>query len=264
MTAVLSLYGDQFLVFVLVLSRVSGLMIAAPIYGSRSVPMQIRALVAVALSLLIAPVHWETPVEQPGHLFDLMIYVGQELVLGLMIGLGVQILFMGLQVAGQVVTQMSALSLADVFDPSFDNSMSVFSQLFEVIALSVFLLIGGHRYVMSALLDMFRAMPPGDVSYAPDVAHVLVEILSQSFLLGVRAAAPAIVALLMAILVLGLISRTLPQLNVLAVGFSVNTMVLMATLALSIGPIVWIFQDHLEPALHAINTAMTERFEFGN
>ena len=252
MSHLLALYADQFLIFVLVLSRVSGLVMTAPILGSRGVPARIRALIAVALSLLITPVHWNTPLEDPGNLLNLLVYVGQEVVLGITLGLGILILFMGLQVAGQIVAQMSALSLADLFDPNFDGNVSVFSQLFEIIALSVFLMIGGHRQMLEALLETFRSLPPGDASYASGLTSAMVEVVTQSFLLGVRAAAPAIVSLLMSILVLGLISRTLPQLNILAVGFSVNTIVLMGTLSLSLGAMVWIFREHLDPTMQML------------
>ena len=252
MSAILTLYANQFLIFVLVFSRVSGLVMTAPIFGSRSIPVRIRAFIALALALLITPVYWDTPLEEPGNLLNLLVYVGQEVVLGMTLGLGILILFMGLQVAGQIVAQMSALSLADLFDPNFDGNVSVFSHLFEVIALAVFLIIGGHRQVLEALLETFRTIPPGDATYAPGLTSALVEVVTQSFLLGVRAASPAIVSLLMSILVLGIVSRTLPQLNILAVGFSVNTIVLMGTLGLSLGAMVWTFREHLDPTVQML------------
>ena len=252
MTVFLQLYLNQFLVFVLVLSRISGLVVAAPIFGSRSVPIRIRALMAVAFSVLIAPIHFGTEVEHPGNVLNFLILVGQELVVGLTLAVGITILLMGLQVAGTIVSQMSALSLAEVVDPSFDSSISVFSQLFDVIALSVFLIIGGHRHVMSALLDTFSWMPPGSGNFGTGVVQTMTGVLGQSFVLGIRAAAPAVVALLMSILVMGLISRTLPQLNILAIGFSVNTIVLMGTLALSLGSVVWIFQQEVGPTVEAV------------
>ena len=255
MNGLLAVYLDQFYLFVFVLSRLSGLMMTAPILGARSVPFRIRALLAVALALLITPLFWSLPIDLPLHVVALGIVLAQEIMLGLTLGLGVMILFMGLQVAGQMVAQMSALSLADIFDPTFDSSMSVFSQLFEIVALSCFLLIGGHRLVMSGLLETFRWMSPGEISFTHGVVDGLTEITAQSFRLGIRAAAPTMVALLMSILVLGLISRTLPQLNILAVGFSVNAVVLIGTLSLSLGSIVWMFQHDVAPTVEIVLSA---------
>ena len=258
MAGLLAVYLDELHVFVFVLARLSGLMMTAPILGAKSVPMQIRALLAVALSLVVTPIFWSIQIDRPDHMFDLAILIAQETMLGMTLGLGVMILFMGLQVAGQTIAQMSALSLADVFDPTFDSNLSVFSQLFEVIALSCFLVIGGHRLVMTGLLETFRWMPPGEISFHHGIAQTLVEITSQSFVLGLRAAAPTIASLLLAILILGLISRTLPQLNVLAVGFSVNTVVLIGTISLSLGTIIWMFQQEVEPTIQSVLNAFLQ------
>lgn len=252
MTALLQLHLDHFLVFVLVLSRMSGLVMTAPILGSRSIPVRIRGLLAVSLALLITPLFWSPPVAEPLHLVTWAILIAQEILLGASLGLGIMILMMGLRVTGQLVSQMSALHLANVFDPSFNTNLSVISQLLEVVTLMCFLLIGGHRQVMSALLETFRWMPPGEVRFSPGWVTTFTEITTHSFVLGIRAAAPAIVALLMAILVLGLIARTLPQLNILALGFSFNTVVLTGTLALSLSSIVWLFQGHVTSTLELV------------
>ncbi|MBI85609.1 MAG: hypothetical protein CMJ81_20640 [Planctomycetaceae bacterium] len=252
MTALLQLQLDHFLVFVLVLSRMSGLVITAPILGSRSIPLRIRGLLAVSLALLITPLFWSPPVADSLHLVTWAILIAQEILLGASLGLGIMILMMGLRVTGQLVSQMSALNLANVFDPSFNTNLSVFSQLLEVVTLMCFLLTGGHRQVMSALLETFRWMPPGEVRFSPGWATTFTEITTHSFVLGIRAAAPAIVALLMATLVLGLIARTLPQLNILAVGFSFNTVVLTGTLALSLSSIVWLFQGQVTSTLESV------------
>ena len=118
MAGMLAVYLDELYVFVFVLARLGGLMMTAPILGAKSVPMQIRALLAVALSLVVTPIFWSIQIDRPDHMFDLAILIAQETMLGMTLGLGVMILFMGLQVAGQTIAQMSALSLADVFGAS--------------------------------------------------------------------------------------------------------------------------------------------------
>ena len=255
----LQIYLDQFFVFVFILSRLTGLFMTAPILSSRSVPLRIRGLLAVALAMLVTPLYWTMPVQSSENLVLLAVFVGQEIILGMSLGLGMMILFTGLQVAGQTVAQMSALSLTDVLDPTSDNETSVISQLFNVIALSCFLLIGGHRLVVAGLLETFQWMPPGDVHFMGGIITVLTEIAAHSFSLGIRAAAPTVAALLMATIVLGLISRTLPQLNILAVGFGINSIVLIGTLAVTLGSIIWVFQDQVEPTLESILDVLRDR-----
>ena len=120
---------EHFLLFTLVLTRVSGLTMTAPIYGTSDVPMQVRVLLAVALALLITPTQWDVAVEYPGTTINYMVFIGSELVVGVCLGMGVTILFSGVQLAGQMISRISGMMLADVFDPSLQASVPTFSRL---------------------------------------------------------------------------------------------------------------------------------------
>jgi len=246
----------QFLLFTLVLTRVSGLFMTLPVLGSQSIPLQFRALASIGIALLITPSFWGTAAPDPGNLVGLFVLLGRELVLGLALGLSVNILFSGMQLAGQLIAQVSGLSLADVYNPSLDANVPVFSQLLDATALAVFVTIGGHRQVVDALLDTFREMPPGHAEFAPTIVDALTVILANSFLTGIRASAPVMVSLLLAVLIIGLISRTLPQLNSINLGFSFNTLVLLGVLAFSIGSAVWIFQDETKHAIDLVRDSL--------
>ncbi len=108
---------------------------------------------------------------------------------------------------------MSGLQLADVYNPGLDANLSVFSQLLFYVALGRFVIIDGHRRVMAALLDTFAWLPPGGSGMPETITETLSTLVVQSFILGVQAAAPAMAALLLATLVLGLLSRTMPQIE---------------------------------------------------
>ena len=224
MTHLLDIYFTQFLIFVLVLGRIGGLVMTAPIFGSRSVPLQVRGLIAIGLALLITPLHWREEVTDPGSILGLTLLLVEEIMLGVALGMGVKILFIGLQVSGQLVSHMTMLGLAEVADPSNENTVS----------------------------DTFQWMPPGRIVFSSSVSQALVDVLAHSFVLGVRAAAPTVVAVLMSILVMGLISRTLPQLNILAVGTTVNSTVMLGALVFSLGIMVWIFQENVVPTVDAM------------
>jgi flagellar biosynthesis protein FliR len=243
---------SRFMVFTLVLARTSTLMMTAPIFGMPGLPRRVRAFIAVAISLLVTPVYLGTSLPPVEQIFDYAHLLANEALTGLLLGLSVNILFSGIQVAGQIVSQMSGLSLADVFNPAFDEEVSVFSQLFYFLTMAVFVAVGGHRIVMEALLDTFAAAPPGHAALGSNFVEVLTNVATQSFALGIRAAAPLLTALLLSNLVLGLISRTLPQINVIAVGFGVNSLLALAVMMLSIGGVAWTFQDPTIDVLHAV------------
>jgi flagellar biosynthesis protein FliR len=248
---------SRFMVFTLVLARTGTLLMTAPLFGSQALPRRLRGLLAVALSLLVTPVYLATSMPPIDRLPEYGRLLANEALVGLLLGLGINILFSGVQVAGQIVSQLAGLSLADVFSPGFENEdVSVFSQLFYFLTLAVFVAIGGHRLVMEALLDTFAAAPPGHAVLGGDFVGVLTSILSQSFALGIRAAAPLLAALLISNIVLGLISRTLPQINVIAVGFNINSLLALGVMFLSLGAMAWTFQEPTIDVLQQVGVAL--------
>lgn len=243
MSWLLAIFFQQFLIFLLVLTRIGSLLMAMPVLGSSSVPMQVRAFLAVGVSLLITPLQSHVPVEDPGNLVNLAVILAREAVLGLSLGLAIMILLSGMQLAGQVMSQMSGMSLAEVTDPTFDNSVPIFSHLLEMLATATFFAIGGHRQLISALLGSFEWMPAGSGKLPDNLVAALAEVTGRSFELGIRASAPVMVSLLLAILVVALVSRTLPQLNSMAIGMNFNAIIVLAVMAFCMGFAVWIFHD---------------------
>lgn len=248
----------KLLLLTLVLTRVSGLMMTAPLFGSREVPLQVRSLLAFALSLLIVPTQWGVEIPWPGTTLNCLVYVAGELAIGLSLGLGIQLLLSGVQLAGQLIGRIGGEMLAEIYDPTSDENTSVLSQLLFLLTLVVFLVLGGHRAVMAGLLDTFQTLPLGHAALPREIPETIVTLLSQSFALAIRAGAPTATALLLATVVLGLIGRTVPQLNIMAMGFGVNAIVLPAALMVSLGGATWVFQDQLEPFLQMLLEALHE------
>lgn len=249
---------QQCATFALVLVRVATLLMIAPLFGSATVPMRVRAVLALALAVLVVPVEWEKSAAPPETLASFAVQVGAEFLVGATLGLGVLLLFSSMHVAGQLISQMSGMQLADVFDPGLETHVPGFSQLMSYVTMAVFVIIGGHRRVLEGLLDTFAWLPAGQGAFSRSIFDAMTSLLTHSFALGIRAAAPALVALLLATLILGLVSRTLPQLNVLALGFGMNAMVATAVVGISLGAAVWTFQEQfeafLESALGALNS----------
>ena len=151
---------------------------------------------------------------------------------------------------------MSGLSVAEALNPTLEEESPVLANLLQMTALAVFVAMGGHRLLVGALLDTYTAMPLGCADLPSSIGRLVPALLAESFSLALRGAVPAIVALLLATISLGLISRTLPQMNVMAIGFGLNVLVTLGILALSIGGIAWLFQEQLEPAVETITAAL--------
>jgi flagellar biosynthetic protein FliR len=119
----------------------------------------------------------------------------------------------------------------------------VFSEFLNLLMLSVFVVTGGHQYLLDALLQGFQQMPPGTAHIPPSLVEALINITTFSFAMGLRMAAPIMVALLLSLVITGLISRTLPQLNILSIGFSINSTVMLGAMLLSLGVLARVFQE---------------------
>jgi flagellar biosynthetic protein FliR len=247
---------DRFVLFTLVLARVGGLVATAPIFGTSAVPMRVRALLALALALIVTPLQHSLTFAQVGSLPNYALLIGGEAILGAFLGLGVMIFVYAMGLAGELVGYAGGLTISDVLDPSVEENIPHFSRFLILLSVCVFLCIGGHRIVMAGLLDTFQAIPPGRFAEPKAMLEASTALVTQSFSLGVRAAAPTMTALLLATIALGLISRTLPQLNVLSLGFGLNAMLTFAVLGLTLGAAIWAFQDEIGPALQTILDAL--------
>jgi len=242
-------YLDAFLLFVLVLTRLGSLVMTLPWLGPGMLPWQVRVVLAVTGAMLVTPLFFGQSLPPVENLAMLALLMVREALLGVALGLAISVLVAGMQLAGQAIGQTSGMSLADVTDPTFESSVPIASQLLEKTAIVLFLLVGGHRQVLAALLDSFTVMPPGEARLPSDLVSLLGEVVGTSFEIGLRAAAPVMAALLAATLLVALISRSLPQLNAVVVGLNLNALLVLAALALTVGVAAWVL---VEPAQQAV------------
>ena len=237
--------------FLLVLARVAGLIIFAPFFGSSAIPVRLRIALAVVLAValfgLVAGTF--TPPADIGHFVTALL---GELVVGLILGLGAALIFVGVRLAGLLIGQQIGISLADVFDPTFEGQSSILGRLFFMLTLVLFLLLGGHRVLIAALLGSFSSVQPGSFDFTLVPAGGLAALLSQAYLLAIRFAAPALVAVFLATVSLSFIARTIPQLNVISVGFPVQISTATLVMIISLGSVCLIFQTSLAGALESV------------
>jgi len=238
--------------FVLVATRLSGLFLVAPFFGSQAVPRRVRAMLLAAISFQITMLHAERAPLAAGSLTELAVLVAREAAIGMVLAAAMMVCFASLQLTGQIISHLGGISIGDLFDPSTNASVPFIAQLLVLLATALLLITGGHRQVMRALLDLFHTMPPGQVRLPPDLLAGVVQLLGLSFETAVRAGAPIAAALLLSMVVLGLIGRTLPQLNILAVGLGLNSVVMLGGLFLTLGMVMWVFQRQEETVIETV------------
>jgi flagellar biosynthetic protein FliR len=232
--------------FALVLVRISGLMLTAPIYGSQVVPMRIRAALAGVISLLMFPVVAPTLPADVTLASAIPGLIG-ELLIGLIMGLTLSLVFAGMQLTGIIVAQQAGLGLGEVFNPVLNTDATVVDQIFFLTAMTVFVIVGGHRELMRALLDTYATLPVLSFRVTPATLDLICDVLTGSYTLGLRLAAPVLLSLLIATLAMGFLSRTMPQLNILSIGFPIRALIALAlcgfVLASAGGPMLEALDD---------------------
>jgi flagellar biosynthetic protein FliR len=231
--------------FLCVLSRTGTLLSLMPPLRGSQVPMRVRALCALMLALVLTPLVLPTAASMPSSLLVIGIQLAKEVLLGVLFGTATHVVIAGLHFGGQIMTSLASMDLAESADPHTEETTSVINQLLSWIAMALFLLLGGHRQLLSCCLDSFAYYPAGAVLAEEHWLLHLRDLLQHSIAIGVRAAAPVAIALLIANLITSLIGRTLPQLNIMAIGFNINIFVLLWMLVLSISSIGWVYQSEL-------------------
>lgn len=218
---------SQLVVFLLVFCRVGGVLALAPVIGSQRVPVRIKAALALAVSLALAPCAGPAPGCR--DTIAVALAAGSEVVLGLAIGFGARLIFSAIQIAGEMADAQSAFGFAGIVAPDTGERNSVIGQLQTAVATLIFLGADGHHVVLYGLGASLTAVPlgVGPGNCAPVFTAAAVVLLASS----VRIAAPVVGAVVLADLALGLLTRAAPQMNLLAIGFPVKLAVgLVATL----------------------------------
>ena len=226
---------ERFYTFLWPMLRISALMIAAPIFSLPAFSLRLRVLTAMVLAWLVYPLHtW--PVIDPTSAQGL-VEVLNQLAIGLMAGLILQIVVATLVVAGQALAAALGLSMANMIDANMGN-VPVISQFLIVLASLVFVGAGGHAILLGLILESFHTLPVGTSILSQDSYGLVVRWSSMMFLGAVLVALPVMVALLFINVGLGVVTRAAPSLNIFAVGFPAMLLAGFLLLWLSMGSIV--------------------------
>lgn len=226
-------WGSYLTAMILVLVRVSGLMVFAPVFSSEAIPARVKAGFVLAVSVLVAPIAATFP---RAHTELGVFPVLGELSIGLIFGMTLSLLFEALSFTGQVLGFQFSFSLVNLLDPNAPVQTPLLGQMFELLGTLVLLGAGLHRTVLAALLRTFSTAPVGTVTLDPRVGLALVPMAGGIFAAALQLAAPVMAATLLAELAIALAGKLSPQLPVMAMTVPVKALlgygVLIGSLAL--------------------------------
>ena len=238
--------------FVFPLARIFALLVAAPPFNNAGLTTRVRLVLGLALVMAVAPALPAMPAIEPASGLGLLI-LAQQMIIGFAMGFVLRLVFSAIDLAGMMISTQMGLGFATAYDPQTAAQTPVVSELLGMLALLVFLSIDGHLMVLATLVKSFTLLPVGmwTISEASwlNIANAGGVIFSS----GVMLALPALVALLITNIALGVLGRVAPQLNLIVIGFPVT--ILLGFVALYVGmshlgaPLRQLFEHGLQSML---------------
>jgi flagellar biosynthetic protein FliR len=218
----LSVSISQLQMFFLVFLRTGAFLMAIPMLNASSVPVLFRLALALGASLLLFPALPPGLPPAPVDVLSLAAAAAGELLIGILAGLAIRLIFEGVQLAGELAGYQMGLAIAEVIDPASEDQVAILSQFMSLLATVLFLLINGHHGFIRTLVESYQLVPPLGFHANGAVLDRLARLTAEMFIIGLKAGAPVVVALLLATVAFGLVARVVPQMNIFVVSMPLN------------------------------------------
>lgn len=218
---------------VFLMTRIGAALLAAPFFGSATVPMTVRVCITGALAVFVFS--WLPPIEAPEALFsaDGMLAVAGEVALGLALGFVLQIAFAAPTLAAELIAGGMGMSMAMSADPSGGGQTTSFGQYFNIVLTLIFLALDAHLHWIALLTESYQAFPPGQTWLGADGYGTIASFAGTMFETALRIALPVTLVLLLVQILTGVLSRSAPSLNLFALGLPAGVLAGIAALIIA-------------------------------
>jgi len=225
------------IIFVLVMGRLSGMVAAAPFFSTIQAPFQAKAILVFLVGFIMYPmVAASTPSLIANHVIDmpvLAVLMVKEIAIGALIGFCANLLFVAVQIAGDILSMQMGISISNVLDPLTQESTPVLGQFYMFIASLTFIFINGHVWLFSSIYDSYKVVPIDyNFVFTGPLVEKIVYLTSQLFNIAFEIIVPIYAVLIITAMILGLVSKALPQMNVFMVALPVKIYIGLALVCL--------------------------------
>lgn len=222
--------------FLLIMFRVSGMLLTAPFFNGRAMPVQVKVGLAFAISILLFPLHAEKFL-LPRDLIEFTIIAAQEIMLGLMLGFVADLIFLALHMAGEFISIQMGLSMSSILDPMTGVQVQAMGQIYFYLGLLIFLSLNVHHLLILAVNHSFDVLPLGhffDLSKIGVLSERILLLTGEMLTLSLLVAAPVMGVLLVTEVGLAFMSKVMPQMNVFMVAMPLKIGIGLTTLAICV------------------------------
>lgn len=235
--------------FILCFARIGTMVMLLPALGELNVPARVRLTVALVLTAVILPLHRSAYQPDLSAFGPVLLTLGQELLVGAVLGLIARLAISALQVAGSVVAQQMGLGFITAVDPTQGQQGVLVGNFLTVLGITLIFASDLHHLVIAALNESYTLFRPGEIPLFGDVASVFTSTVASAFRIGVQLAAPFLVFGLLFNLGLGVLSRLMPQMQVFFIGMPLSILVGFLILLLVLGAMMMTFLGYIEGVL---------------
>ena len=235
--------------FILVFARVGTAFFLFPGFQSKQVSIRARLSIALAISFLLTPFLIDILPKMPGSPWMLFALMMGEILSGAILGTTALIIFSAMQVAGTVISYVSAMANALIFDPISQQQSAIVAGFLSTTALLLLFVTDLHHVLIQSLIDSYSLFQPGMAPALGDTTELIVRHVAATFKLGVQLAAPFIVVSLVYNLALGLMTRLAPQIPIFFVALPFQLVISIVLLMIVVPSIMLAFLAHLEDGL---------------
>lgn len=222
--------GFFFLLFI----RISGFTVVAPIFSSKNVPPYIKIGFSLTIAYILYPLFYNAETKIPESILPYSIVLFEEFAVGLVIGLSSAMIFYAIQGAGNILDMQIGFGIVNIFDPLSGQQLPLVGNFKYMLALLVFLATNGHHVLIAALTESFKLIPVTGVVFHTELAGIFVDMVIELFVIALKISLPVLVALLLTDMALGVLARTMPQMNVFIVGLPGKIIVGIFVLSLAL------------------------------
>lgn len=215
----------MFILFSLIIMRMSGAVALNPIFGRSNYPSSAKAAFVFVCSLMLYAGMEQGLVREPASLLEYGVMLVSELLFGFVLGFGVELCVLVIRFASAVMDYMMGLNMAQIYDPQYNSQVTITSGMYYAFFLLLFFAVDGHLKLFEIFFGAARLIPFGSVAVGPQLAEAILEIFQDSILMGLQYAMPLIAMELVAEVAVGIIMRMIPHINVFVINFQMKIMV---------------------------------------
>jgi flagellar biosynthesis protein FliR len=240
----INILSGKFIIGMLMFMRVMGLMVSGPFWSNTGVIPQLKMFIAVIFAVFLTEPFWKDQPVIDFHLWNMVFLVLKEFLVGVAIGFSARMVFWGARFAGGIIDFDMGYQTSTLFVQG--ETPTLVGEIKSLVILMVFLLVNGHHFILQALWASIQAVPITVFTITDSTVELLIKISLSVFLIGVKIAAPVLVALFLVNLALALLARVAPQTNIFIMSFQVKVVVGLLVLMASVPLFVFISKIALE------------------